>query len=41
MAGLSSEAEKARTDLEAFVAKLSANVERMAQKAAGATHALA
>jgi acyl-[acyl-carrier-protein] desaturase len=41
LAGLSAEAEKARTDLDAFVAKLSANVERTAQKAAGTTHALA
>jgi acyl-[acyl-carrier-protein] desaturase len=41
LAGLSAEAEKARTELDVFVSKLAANVERMAQKAAGTTHALA
>ena len=40
LAGLSAEAEKARIELDAFVAKLSEMVERMAQKAAGAKPAL-
>lgn len=40
LTGLSAEAEKARTELDAFVAKMSETVERMAQKAAGTTHAL-
>ena len=35
LAGLSTEAEKARQDLSAFIAKMSETVERMAQKAAG------
>ena len=37
LAGLSAEAEKARQELAEFVSKLSDGVERMAQKAAGAT----
>jgi acyl-[acyl-carrier-protein] desaturase len=40
LAGLSEEAERARIDLEAVIAKISETVERMAQKAAS-THALA
>ncbi len=40
LAGLSAEAEKARAELAAFVAKISENVERMAQKSAGAKPAL-
>lgn len=40
LAGLSEEAERARIDLEAVVAKITETVERMAQKAAS-THALA
>jgi acyl-[acyl-carrier-protein] desaturase len=38
--GLSADAEQARTDLAAFVAKMTVSVERMAQKAAGTTPAL-
>ena len=40
LAGLSEEAERARVDLEAVIAKITETVERMAQKAAS-THALA
>jgi acyl-[acyl-carrier-protein] desaturase len=40
LAGLSAEAEKARAELAAFVAKISENVERMAQKSASAKPAL-
>ena len=40
LAGLSSEAEKARQELAEFIAKIGESVERMAQKAAGATAAL-
>ena len=40
LSGLSSEAERARVDLQAAIAKLTESVERMAQKAAGATPAL-
>ena len=40
LAGLSEEAERARIDLEAVIAKITETVERMAQKAAS-THALA
>lgn len=40
LTGLSEEAERARIDLEAVIAKISETVERMAQKAAS-THALA
>ena len=39
LAGLSDEAERARIDLEAVVAKISETVERMSQKAA--SHAIA
>ena len=35
LAGLSAEAEKARQDLNSFIAKMSETVERMTQKAAG------
>ncbi len=40
LSGLSDEAERARIDLEAVIAKITETVERMAQKAAS-THALA
>lgn len=40
LAGLSAEAEKSRVELREFVAKMSATVERMAQKASGATPAI-
>ncbi len=40
LAGLSAEAEKSRVELREFVAKISETVERMAQKASGATPAI-
>ena len=40
LAGLSAEAERARQELSDFIAKMSETVERMAQKAAGATPAI-
>ncbi len=40
LAGLSAEAERSRVELREFVAKMSATVERMAQKASGATPAI-
>jgi acyl-[acyl-carrier-protein] desaturase len=40
LAGLSAEAEKSRVELREFVAKMSETVERMAQKASGATPAI-
>jgi acyl-[acyl-carrier-protein] desaturase len=40
LAGLTAEAEKARQDLALFLAKMTETVERMAQKAAGATPAI-
>ena len=40
LAGLTAEAEKARQDLAVFLAQMTETVERMAQKAAGATPAI-